>query len=58
MNLIPCDVDCKHQQEGYCCLDQASRVTNDTGGCAYYETKPKEKPLFQDSIKTQKHSRR
>ena len=39
MILIPCDADCKHQSEGYCCLDQASRVTNADGGCAYYEEK-------------------
>ena len=39
MNLIPCGADCKHQREGYCCLEQPSAVTNSEGGCAYYVEK-------------------
>lgn len=39
MVLIPCDTDCKHQNEGYCCLDRTSPVTNAKGGCAFYEKK-------------------
>lgn len=48
MNLIPCDADCKHQNEGYCCLDKASQVTNTQGGCAYYEGS-KRKTSLSDS---------
>ncbi len=45
MILIPCDAECRHQKEGYCCLEHISKVTNSEGGCAYYEKKPEHHPL-------------
>ena len=39
MVLIPCNAECKHQQEGYCTLDTISHVTNAQGTCAYYRHK-------------------
>ena len=56
MILIPCDADCKHQNEGYCCLDQTSKVTNADGGCAYYEKGTKDRALVptKESFSTHK----
>ena len=39
MSIIPCALDCIHQQDGYCCLETTSQVTNTSGGCAHYEHK-------------------
>lgn len=48
MSLIPCSCDCTHQSEGYCTLDKAAEVTNQTGqeGCLHFvekKTKPRGK---------------
>ncbi|MBQ7835410.1 MAG: hypothetical protein IJ385_06460 [Ruminiclostridium sp.] len=38
MNLILCSRPCKHQQDGYCCLDGAAVITNAAATpCCYYE---------------------
>lgn len=38
MNLIVCDQNCRHQQEGYCTLNCITRLTRDTRAkCGYYE---------------------
>lgn len=38
MNLIRCDLDCKHQRDGYCGLDSVSNIKCPAGKCAYCET--------------------
>ena len=47
MNMIPCGENCKHQQEGYCCLEENARITG-ASKCRYFdEQKPvakKKKP--------------
>lgn len=44
MSLIPCDQKCRHQQEGYCYLDQIARLTSDhTARCGYFEPPPEQK---------------
>lgn len=38
MNLIVCGENCRHQREGYCALDNITRLTKDTRAkCGYYE---------------------
>lgn len=38
MNLIVCDENCRHQKEGYCTLNQITRLTGDTRAkCGYFE---------------------
>lgn len=39
MNLIVCDKNCMHQQEGYCTLDRPVSLTNSQSDCAYFSTK-------------------
>lgn len=42
MNLIACDQNCRHQQDGYCALNHITRLTaglSDT--CGYYEAQKK-----------------
>lgn len=40
MNLIICGEDCKHQKEGYCCLEDIAKITDAvTTSCCYYEKK-------------------
>lgn len=40
MNLIVCDQDCHHQQEGYCTLNQVTSLTGSTQStCGYYRKK-------------------
>lgn len=38
MTLIPCDCNCIYQNDGYCHLDEPSKVTNSITdkGCAYF----------------------
>lgn len=37
MNLIACDQNCRHQEDGYCTLNQISALSSDTGrNCGYY----------------------
>lgn len=48
MNLICCTQNCKHQQDGYCVLDQIARLTNSgTSPCGYFEEK--DPPSTQNS---------
>ncbi|MDR2559252.1 MAG: hypothetical protein LBC86_06900 [Oscillospiraceae bacterium] len=38
MNLIICNESCRHQQDGYCCLEGSSQITNALASpCCYYE---------------------
>ncbi|MCL2696905.1 MAG: hypothetical protein FWE74_02350 [Oscillospiraceae bacterium] len=38
MNLIICNETCRHQQDGYCCLEGSSQITNALASpCCYYE---------------------
>lgn len=40
MNLIVCDQQCKHQQEGYCTLNHISSLTADSNNkCGYFTHK-------------------
>jgi len=40
MLMIPCDRNCQNQQDGYCCLEGITSVTNPheitEKGCLYY----------------------
>jgi hypothetical protein len=39
MNLIICNENCKHQQDGYCSLEGGAKITNALSApCCYYET--------------------
>ena len=38
MNLIVCHDNCKHQQEGYCTLNDITKATNNGNQhCVYYD---------------------
>ncbi|MDR2531672.1 MAG: hypothetical protein LBC82_02395 [Oscillospiraceae bacterium] len=38
MNLIICNESCRHQKDGYCCLEGSSQITNALASpCCYYE---------------------
>ncbi len=38
MNMILCSRNCRHQQEGYCCLEGRAVITNAVvSPCCYYE---------------------
>ncbi|MCL2019689.1 MAG: hypothetical protein FWG70_08025 [Oscillospiraceae bacterium] len=38
MNLIICNEGCRHQRDGYCCLEGSSQITNALASpCCYYE---------------------
>jgi hypothetical protein len=38
MNLIICNEGCRHQKDGYCCLEGSSQITNALASpCCYYE---------------------
>ena len=39
MSLIQCAKNCKHQNDGYCMLDTADKITNLDGGCPHYLAK-------------------
>ena len=40
MNMILCSRNCRHQQEGYCCLEGRAVITNAVvSPCCYYEEK-------------------
>jgi len=44
MNLIICNETCRHQQDGYCCLEGSSQITNALASpCCYYEDTKNEK---------------
>lgn len=44
MNLILCSLNCKHQKDGYCCLDEYGRITDVISSpCVYYDEKVNEK---------------
>ena len=37
MNLIVCNKKCKHQADGYCCLNKITSITDNTeSGCCYF----------------------
>lgn len=37
VRLIPCDKECYHQQQGYCCLDGVTYITSfEDQGCGYF----------------------
>lgn len=38
MNLILCSENCKHQKDGYCCLDEYGRITDVISSpCVYFD---------------------
>lgn len=39
MGIIACSEECKHQKDGYCNLENASKITNTNKKCPYYENK-------------------
>lgn len=40
MNLILCSENCKHQKDGYCCLDEYGRVTDVISSpCVYFDSR-------------------
>lgn len=49
MSLIPCNLSCKYQEDGYCRLESTAKITNAPdlkGGCAYFvelKQQPKKK---------------
>lgn len=51
MNMIVCDKACKHQQDGYCCLNQITSLTGDTTAkCGYFENASPTVPYSQGSV--------
>ena len=43
MNIIPCSLNCKFQDDGYCNLEHTASVSNcGEIGCAYYISKTTE----------------
>lgn len=53
MNMIVCDQHCRHQEEGYCTLNQIARLSNDASTkCGYFEAlnvKANQAALTQDA---------
>lgn len=44
MNLILCSENCKHQKNGYCCLDEYGRITDVISSpCVYFDEREEEK---------------
>lgn len=44
MNLILCSLNCKHQKDGYCCLDEYGRITDVISSpCVYYDERDEKK---------------
>ncbi|HBH95958.1 MAG TPA: hydroxymyristoyl-ACP dehydratase [Ruminococcaceae bacterium] len=42
MNLIPCSENCRHQKDGYCCLEEYGAITDAAASpCAYFAEKEK-----------------
>ena len=40
MNLILCSENCKHQKDGYCCLEEYGAITDVISShCAYFDEK-------------------
>lgn len=38
MNLILCSENCKHQKDGYCCLEEYGAITDVISSpCAYFD---------------------
>ncbi|MCL1823585.1 MAG: hypothetical protein FWG44_05220 [Oscillospiraceae bacterium] len=49
MNLIICNEKCRHQTDGYCCLEGSSQITNALASpCCYYEDKSDSKSKQND----------
>lgn len=48
MGIIPCDLNCKYQKEGYCTLESIEKVTNSivAQGCAHYIDA--KKPIYKN----------
>lgn len=46
MNLIFCDQNCLHQEEGYCALNQITQLTGDPyARCGYFQALVDNPPL-------------
>ena len=45
MNLIRCNLDCRHQQDGYCCLDSIAAITSHDRKCGYLQPSVSSKNL-------------
>lgn len=49
MNMIICSENCKHQKDGYCCLEGEMYVTNALSSpCRYYKKVKKQKGAEND----------
>lgn len=43
MNLILCSENCKHQKDGYCCLNEYGKVTDVISSpCVYFDSRDSE----------------
>ena len=43
MNFILCSENCKHQKDGYCCLDEYGKVTDVISSpCVYFDGRDSE----------------
>lgn len=43
MNFIVCSRSCRHQKDGYCCLEGKAVITNAVASpCCYYEERDSE----------------
>lgn len=49
MNLILCSENCKHQKDGYCCLDEYGRITDVISSpCVYFDERKEDKENDKD----------
>lgn len=49
MNFIVCSRSCRHQRDGYCCLEGKAVITNAvTSPCCYYEEKEEKSEQGKD----------
>lgn len=51
MNMIICDQNCRHQNEGYCGLNHIAQITNDINAkCGYFEVRDKKLPVQSGAL--------
>lgn len=52
MNLILCSENCKHQKDGYCCLEEYGAITDVISSpCAYFDER---EPALENNKKEKK----
>ncbi|MBQ8868251.1 MAG: hypothetical protein IJ027_00840 [Oscillospiraceae bacterium] len=50
MNLIACNYNCKYQQDGYCCLNDATGAKHcGNSECIYFDPPEEELGIFNSS---------